>query len=44
LLLNTWPHALAALLVLLGTAAALQRAAPNDHTFAAALKTVMHRR
>jgi hypothetical protein len=42
--MNTWPHALAALLVLLGTAAALQRAAPNDHTFAAALKTVMHRR
>jgi hypothetical protein len=38
---NTWIHALAALLVLLGIAAVLQAKAPAATTFAAAIKTLL---
>ena len=44
LLSNTWMQALAALLVLVGIAAALQRAAPTASTFAQAVKAVLSHR
>jgi hypothetical protein len=43
LLAGTWMHALIALAVLVGTAALLQRAAPNAETFAQALGTIAKR-
>jgi hypothetical protein len=41
LLAGTWMHALVTLAVLVGTAALLQRAAPDAETFAQALGTIM---
>jgi hypothetical protein len=38
---NTWAHALGALVLLVLVAAALQRAAPAEHTFADALQSLM---
>ena len=44
LFVNTWPQALAMLLVLVGIAATLQRAAPGTTTFADALSVVWAQR
>lgn len=44
LFLNTWPHALVALLVLAGFAAALQRAAPGSVKLSEAVKVVLAKR
>jgi len=44
LFVNTWPQALAMLLVLVGVAATLQRAAPGTSTFADAVSVVWARR
>jgi hypothetical protein len=44
LIRNTWLHALVALIVLVGVAAALQAKAPQAKTFGAAVKAVMARK
>ena len=43
LLVGTWVHALVALVVLVATAAVLQRAVPDARTFAAAVKAIASR-